>query len=72
MASITIYDAEGREIRRLVKNQLLATKGFFQWDGLNERGQKAAIGYYVLLIELFKIGRPVKVYKETVALGARF
>jgi hypothetical protein len=72
MASITIYDAEGREIRRLVKNQLLARKGFFQWDGLNERGQKAAIGYYVLFIELFQPGGSVKVYKETVALGARF
>jgi hypothetical protein len=47
-------------------------RGFFQWDGLNERGQKAVIGYYVLLIEMFKIGGPVRIYKETVALGARF
>ncbi|MGV3642415.1 MAG: lamin tail domain-containing protein [Adhaeribacter sp.] len=72
MASITIYDAEGREIRRLVKNQLLASRGFFQWDGLNERGQKAAIGYYVLFIELYQPGGTVKVYKQAVALGARF
>ncbi|MGV3502133.1 MAG: lamin tail domain-containing protein [Adhaeribacter sp.] len=72
MASITIYDAEGREIRRLVKNELLASRGFFQWDGLNERGQKAAIGYYVLFIELYKPGGGVKVYKQTVALGTRF
>lgn len=72
MASITIYDAEGREIRRLVKNQLLASRGFFQWDGLNERGQKAAIGYYVLFIELYHPGGTVKAYKQTVALGARF
>lgn len=72
MASITIYDAEGREIRRLVKNQLLASRGFFQWDGLNEQGQKAAVGYYVLFIELYQPGGTVKVYKQTVALGARF
>ena len=72
MASITIYDAQGREIRRLVKNQFLARKGFFQWDGLNESGQKASIGYYVLFIELYKPGGSVKIYKETVALGARF
>jgi hypothetical protein len=72
MASITVFDAEGREIRRLVKNQLLASRGYFQWDGLNERGQKAAIGYYVVLIEVFKLGGPMRVYKETIALGARF
>lgn len=72
LASITIYDAAGREIRRLVKNQLLALKGFFIWDGLNEKGQKAPIGYYVLFIELYKPGSPARMYKETVALGARF
>jgi hypothetical protein len=72
LASITVYDAGGREIRRLVKNQLLATRGFFQWDGLTERGQKAPLGYYILFIEMFKIGGPVRIYKETVALGARF
>jgi flagellar hook assembly protein FlgD len=72
-ASITIYDAQGRLTRRLVRNETLAAKGFFQWNGLNERGEKAAVGYYVLLIELFKPSSGEKQqYKKTVVLGARF
>ncbi|HEX8427656.1 lamin tail domain-containing protein [Hymenobacter sp.] len=72
-ASVTIYDAQGRLTRRLVRNETLATNGFFQWDGLNDRGQKAAIGYYVLRIELFKpTSGEKRDYKKTVVLGARF
>ncbi|MBC8083069.1 MAG: hypothetical protein H7Z21_07640, partial [Hymenobacter sp.] len=72
-ASVTVYDAQGRLARRLVRNETLATSGFFQWDGLTDRGQKAAVGYYVLLIELFKPNSGEKrEYKKTVVLGARF
>ncbi|MDF7813007.1 lamin tail domain-containing protein [Hymenobacter sp. YC55] len=72
-ASVTIYDAQGRLTRRLVRNETLATTGFFQWDGLNDRGQKAAIGYYVLQIELLKPNSGEKRdYRKTVVLGARF
>ncbi|MBO0357040.1 lamin tail domain-containing protein [Hymenobacter sp. BT186] len=72
-ASVTVYDAQGRLARRLVRNETLATSGFFQWDGLTDRGQKAAVGYYILLIELFKPNSGEKrEYKKTVVLGARF
>jgi hypothetical protein len=71
-ASVTVYDAQGRLARRLVRNETLATSGFFQWDGLTDRGQKAAVGYYILLIELFKPSSGEKrEYKKTVVLGAR-
>ena len=72
-ASVTIYDAQGRLARRLVQNETLATSGFFQWDGLTDRGQKAAVGYYVLHIELFQpVGGQKREFKKTVVVGARF
>ncbi|WP_375436797.1 lamin tail domain-containing protein [uncultured Hymenobacter sp.] len=72
-ASVIIYDAQGRLTRRLVRNETLAANGFFQWDGLNDRGQKAAIGYYVVQIELLKPSSGEKRnYRKTVVLGARF
>ena len=72
-ASVTIYDTQGRLARRLVRNETLATTGFFQWDGLTDRGQKAAVGYYVLLIELLRPGSGEKrQYRKTVVVGARF
>jgi hypothetical protein len=56
-----------------VRNETLAINGFFQWDGLNDRGQKAAVGYYVVQIELLKPNSGEKRdYRKTVVLGARF
>ncbi|GAC1602313.1 MAG: hypothetical protein NVS3B25_30590 [Hymenobacter sp.] len=72
-ASVTVYDALGRLTRRLVRNETLPTTGFVQWDGLDDRGHKAAVGYYVLLVELFRpSGGERREYKKTVVLGARF
>jgi hypothetical protein len=71
--SVTIYDAQGRLVRRLVRNETLPTKGFWQWDGLNDRSQKATVGYYVLLVELFRASSGEKrEYRKTVVVGARF
>ena len=72
VASVTVYDAQGRLTRRLVQNETLAISGFLTWDGLNDQGRKAPIGYYVLYIELFQPSTGLKrEYKRTVVLGAR-
>jgi hypothetical protein len=72
-ASVTVYDALGRFTRHLIRNQTLPVDGFVQWDGLDERGHKAAVGYYVLHVELFRpSGGEKREYKKTVVLGARF
>lgn len=72
VANITVYDTSGRLIKHLVKNELLASQGFFQWDGTDNRQQKAPIGYYVLFIELFDLAGNVQTYKETVVVGGKF
>ncbi|MBO2012909.1 lamin tail domain-containing protein [Hymenobacter negativus] len=72
-ASVTVYDALGRLTRRLTRNETLPTTGFIQWDGIDDRGHKAAVGYYILLVELFRpSGGEKREYKKTVVLGARF
>ncbi|QIL76034.1 lamin tail domain-containing protein [Hymenobacter sp. HDW8] len=71
-ASITVYDAQGRLTRRLARNETLPTSGYLQWDGLTDQGRKAAIGPYVLLIELYRVaGGETHVYKRNVVLGGR-
>ena len=72
-ATVTVYDALGRLTRRLVRNETLPTNGLVQWDGVDDRGHKAAVGYYILLVELFRpSGGEKREYKKTVVLGARF
>jgi hypothetical protein len=73
VASVTVYDALGRLTRQLVRNQSLPLDGFVQWDGLDQRGRKAGVGYYILHVELFRpSGGEKREYKKTVVVGARF
>ncbi|WP_158010183.1 lamin tail domain-containing protein [Hymenobacter glacialis] len=72
-ATVTVYDALGRLTRRLVRNETLPVNGFIQWDGIDDKGRKAAVGYYILHVELFRpSGGEKREYKKTVVLGARF
>jgi hypothetical protein len=72
LGTVTVYDALGQLTRRLLRNESLPTTGFVQWDGTDERGRKAAVGYYLVLIELFRpSGGERRTYKKTVVVGAR-
>ena len=71
-ASVIIYDVEGRIVRQLAQNELLASNGFFTWDGTNESGNKARTGIYVVYFELYNATGEVEIIRETVVLGATF
>ncbi|GAB2529283.1 lamin tail domain-containing protein [Rufibacter soli] len=72
VATVTIFDAQGRHIRKLSANTLLGAESVLQWDGLTDAGSKAAIGYYVVLVELFNLQGHREVLKETAVVGGRF
>lgn len=55
LATFTIYDDKGRLVKTLFKNELLATKGVFSWDGITDENIKASIGTYIGLFEAFSI-----------------
>ncbi len=72
LASVTVYDALGRLTRRLLRNESLPTTGFVQWDGTDDSGHKAGVGYYIVYVELFRpSGGERREYKKTVVVGAR-
>ncbi|MFN5417070.1 MAG: lamin tail domain-containing protein [Flavobacteriia bacterium] len=55
LASISVFDDRGREIKKLVKSELIGSKGTFTWDGVTDNNQKASIGSYVLLFNAFDL-----------------
>lgn len=70
IGTIRIYDDRGRTIKELVKSELLASKGSFNWDGVTEKNQKASIGTYVVYFESFNSeGVVFKVRKSFVLAG---
>lgn len=70
-ANVSIYDAKGRLIKHLVKNELLGTNGGFSWNGIDENNQKALIGIYIIYIEIFDSKGNVKSFKKTTVLGGK-
>ena len=49
---VLIYDNQGRLIRQLKDNYYMGQAGFLTWDGINDEGEKAAIGTYVILVSI--------------------
>lgn len=69
--NITIYDERGREIRRLVQNEILGTQGFYKWNGMTDKAEKAPLGIYVVYFELFNLTGDVQKHKKTCIVGGR-
>ena len=71
IANVRIFDAIGRQVKFLVKNQSLAQEGSWLWDGNSESGQKLNIGVYVILVEVFDQDGNTKAFKKSCTLTDR-
>jgi len=71
IANITIYDAAGRPVRYLVRNGTLGMKGYWNWDGLDDKGNKLPVGTYILFTELFNLQGKKEKFKNTVVVARK-
>ncbi|MEP6747164.1 MAG: lamin tail domain-containing protein [Bacteroidota bacterium] len=71
VCNITIFDAGGRPVRYLTHNALCGLKGYFRWDGLDEKFLKLPIGVYVILTDVFNLKGKTKRFKQAVTLARR-
>jgi hypothetical protein len=53
IANISIYNIDGRLIRKLEENLLLSTQGTIHWDGTDESGRRVPTSSYIFLFEAF-------------------
>jgi Lamin Tail Domain/CHU_C Type IX secretion signal domain len=71
VANISIYDGSGRTVRYLVQNGTLGSKGYWNWDGLNDKGEKLPVGIYIVLAEMFNLEGRKQQFKATVVLARK-
>jgi hypothetical protein len=71
VANITIFDAAGRPIRNLVRNGTLALTGYWNWDGLDDKGNKLQVGTYIIFTEIFNLQGKKQQFKNTVVLARK-
>ena len=71
VASVWIYDREGREVRNLVSNELIGASSLVTWDGSTVEGNLADMGIYIVFVRLWNPDGAVHEYQESVALIKR-
>ena len=69
VANITIYDANGRPVRNLVKNATLGLQGYWIWDGLDDKKLKLPVGTYIVFTEIFNLNGKKEIFKNVVVLA---
>lgn len=69
VGNMIVYDANGRQTKVLMENELLGTEGIVTWDGTNTEGFKARMGIYIIFFEVFNTAGDVKQFKTTTVLG---
>ncbi len=72
IANVRIFDVQGREVKRIASNDFLSTTGFYTWDGSDNNGQKAKIGYYIIFFEVFNANGDTSSFKERIVIGSHF
>ncbi len=72
VANITIFDMNGRYVRRLYNNTTLSQSGHLVWDGLGEKQQPLTTGIYIITTEIFNLQGKTRKYKNTVVLAKKF
>jgi hypothetical protein len=68
VAYVTVFDSQGRAIRRVAQASLCGITGNFRWDGLNNYGTLVPRGIYIILTEVFDLQGKTKKYRNTVAV----
>ncbi len=71
VGNVRIFDCEGREIIKLLKSELLGNENIVTWDGLTDNREKAHIGIYIILAEIFDLNGNVRTYKRSCVLAEK-
>ena len=71
IANIIIFDAAGRPVRNLIRNGTLGLTGYWNWDGLDDKGLKLPVGTYVIFTEIFNLQGKKKRFKIVSVLAGK-
>lgn len=71
IATLGIYDDEGRLVRQLMANELLGAEGHFTWDGTSDEQQKCTVGIYIAVLEAFSSDGKLFQKRQAVTLAGK-
>lgn len=68
---VLIYDNQGRLTRELKDNYFIGQSGFITWDGINDIGEKAPIGTYIIFVSVKDVNGVETQFKLAAVLGGQ-
>jgi hypothetical protein len=71
VANVILFDAAGRPVRNLVRNGILGLSGYWNWDGLDDKGKKLPVGPYIIFTEIFTLQGKKERFKQVVILARK-
>lgn len=71
VANITIFDAAGRPVRCLVRNGTMGLNGYWNWDGLDDKGEKLPAGIHIVFTEIFDLQGKKKQFRQALVLARK-
>lgn len=71
VANVTVFDPSGRPVRNLVRNGTMGLNGYWNWDGLDDKGLKLPVGSYVVFTEIFNLQGKKSSFKNVVVLARK-
>jgi hypothetical protein len=70
--SVSIVDAKGTLVKKLVPRALLSSNGYFIWNGTHESGKQCEAGVYVFIIEQYDLKGRTKTTRLPVTITYSF
>jgi hypothetical protein len=70
-ATITVFDSNGRMVKRVIQNALLGATGTSSWNGTDDSGQRLPTGIYLIIVEAFDLNGRKHHFKRTCVLARK-
>lgn len=70
IANGVIFNAMGRSVRYLLRNEILGINNRFIWDGYDDRDQLLPSGIYILVTQIFDTKGRVRKYRHCIVLDS--
>ena len=69
MATIKIFDSEGRPVKNILNNEMIGNSGNSIWDGTSEDGFRLNTGMYIIWMEVFSENGNAERFKKVAVLS---
>ena len=68
VATVTIHNDNGQQVKTLINNQTIDASGEFTWDGTNERNEVLPTGMYIVIFRVFDLNNNQLTFKNVAVL----